>query len=191
MNHMQFRHECVRIDIHGSGSLIAHTFACVARQPHTEQMVQDVAIARTRVGRTGDSSHWRNCWPFLFLFTNFWSERGELCTSNVSFAHGAGSRVCFFTILSYRFTGDAQTAIEPFERYVREYVGQSTHSVSAFVKAGVVISGVKEQTQRDHFVMDSARLDWTCKQEVFDIAKAKSSGQGLNQQSCGSWCLSS
>ena len=47
------------------------------------------------------------------------------------------------SILSYRFTGDAQAAMESFERCVREYGSQSTHVVPDFVKAGIVIDGIE------------------------------------------------
>ena len=47
------------------------------------------------------------------------------------------------SILSYRFTGDAQAAIESFERCVREYGSQSTHVVPDFVKAGIVRDGIE------------------------------------------------
>ena len=69
-----------------------------------------------------------------------------------------------------------QAAIESFERCIREYEGQSTHTVPDFVKAGIVVHSIEEQTPRDHLVMHSARLD-SCeklKQEVFDIARGKS-----------------
>ena len=47
-------------------------------------------------------------------------------------------------IPSYRLTGDAQAAIEAFERCVRECEGQSTHVVPDFVKAGIFVNGIEE-----------------------------------------------
>ena len=80
------------------------------------------------------------------------------------------------SILSYKFIGDAQAAIEPFVRRVREYEGQSTHVVLDFVTTGIVVDGNEEQAPGDHLVMHSARLDSEekLKQEVSDIARAKS-----------------
>ena len=48
--------------------------------------------------------------------------------------------------------------------------------VTDFVKAGIVINGIEEQALREHLVMHSARLDFyeKVKQEVFDVARAKS-----------------
>ena len=81
------------------------------------------------------------------------------------------------SILSYRFAGDAQTAIESFELCFVSTKARSTHVVPEFDEAGrIVINGMEEQALRGHLVMHSARLDSKekLKQEVFDIARAKS-----------------
>ena len=54
-----------------------------------------------------------------------------------------------------------------------------------FTSGGVVINGIQEQALRDHWVMNGARLDSNekLKQEVFDIARAKSA---FGQQPYGS-----
>ena len=62
------------------------------------------------------------------------------------------------SILSYRFTRDAQAAIEAL-RCVRESEGQSTPVLPDFVEAGIVINGIDANEK--------------LKQEVFDIARAK------------------
>ena len=79
-------------------------------------------------------------------------------------------------ILSYRFTGDAQAAIESFERCIRENESRGSHTVPEFVTAVIVINGIEEQTLRDHLVMHSAQFDsdGKLKQEILDIARAKS-----------------
>ena len=84
------------------------------------------------------------------------------------------------SILSYRFTRDAQAAIGAFDRCVREREGHSTHAVPDYIKARIVTNGVEEQSLRDHIVMHSARIDSNekLKLEVFDVARAKS---GLGQ----------
>ena len=65
----------------------------------------------------------------------------EVCMNNGNLALGAGM---LLPILSYRFIGDAQAAIEAFERCVREYAGQSTHVVPDPVKAVIVVNGIEE-----------------------------------------------
>ena len=83
------------------------------------------------------------------------------------------------TILSNRSTGDAQAPIGAFERCFREYEARAhthTHTVPDFVKAGIVVKGIKERALRHQLVIHNARLDSyeKLKQEVFDIARAKS-----------------
>ena len=78
-------------------------------------------------------------------------------------------------LLSYRSSGDAYSAIEAFERCLPEYEGQSTHQAPEFVKDGIVINGIVEQSLRHHLVMHSARLhsNKNLQQEVFDIDRVK------------------
>ena len=49
------------------------------------------------------------------------------------------------SILTFRFSADAQTAIESFERCVRDFEGQSTHVVPAIVINGIAAQIIRLQ----------------------------------------------
>ena len=117
----------------------------------------------------------------MCLFSRSLGERRTMCRVKVQllgqWEPRSRSRITEIVLylLSYRSSGDAYSAIEAFERCLPEYEGQSSHQAPEFVKDGIVINGIVEQSLRDHLVMHSARLDSNknLQQEVFDIDRVK------------------
>lgn len=71
-------------------------------------------------------------------------------------------------ILNGKFRGDAQADIEFWECSVRSFERQASYTIPDFIKAGILINGLAEETLRSHMVMHTVRLDTydRLKQEV-------------------------
>ena len=62
-------------------------------------------------------------------------------------------------ILNTKFRGDALTDVEAWERELRIFEKQTGYNIPDFVKSGILINGLDEESLRNHVVMHTARLD--------------------------------